>query len=243
MIFLYYSNLPVASALAQLRCWPRRFSVFLIDTHRNCSVCSASKRGKPCEHELPPHLVVGKPTLASSPGKDMRREDSSEAASAVTLTPPIPSLKSQQEASTCPVMYSHSAQSSQGCENTLPSLMLRELEILNCKLGFALLEVANRPAWEFVRDVLDESIASLLKSNETDTTRHRLTVNESALHSVQQCPPSVKICFSFCRLRCLLLFTKIPNAVNALDTILLKWRPSLFFCSQNNLLNTVSGFH
>lgn len=107
----------------------------------------------------------------------MRREDSSEAASAITLTHPV-LHKAIQEASTGALLYSQSAQSSQGGETAHQNCLQHDLE---CHHGlspaFLLLDLRTKAAWASVKDRMDESVASLLANKDTDTTRHKLAVS------------------------------------------------------------------
>lgn len=110
---------------------------------------------------------------------NMRREDSSEAVSAITTSPVVNAAKVQQDVPNLVSIYSPSTQSSQGCETTHQhSVPLRESEDQGLQTEASLLlDLVKSPSWELVGSVLDECIASLLRTNEMDTTLHHMNVS------------------------------------------------------------------
>lgn len=116
---------------------------------------------------------VQKPLAA----KDMKREDSSEAASAVTLTPAILLQKANQECYTYPILCSQSAQSSQGGDDHYQNSLSRDMVNQESFSTPLLLDLSKQAAWESASKELDIEVANLLRSRESDTTLLRQSVS------------------------------------------------------------------
>ena len=101
--------------------------------------------------------------------KDMKREDSSEAASAVTLTPAILLQRANQECYTYPVLCSQSAPSSQGGEEAYQNSLSRDMGSQDGLTAPLLMDLSKQAAWEIASRELDKEITNLLRSRESDT--------------------------------------------------------------------------
>lgn len=101
--------------------------------------------------------------------KDMKREDSSEAASAVTLTPATLLQRANQECYTYPVLCSQSAPSSQGGEEAYQNSLSRDMGNQDGLTAPLLMDLRKQAAWEIASRELDKEITNLLRSRESDT--------------------------------------------------------------------------
>ena len=160
--------------------------------------CSSTKRGRSTEDVTGEVLAETLDCLGQKPlpAKDMKREDSSEAASAVTLTPALLHLERRnQECYTYPLLCSQSAQSSQGGDHTYQNSIGREMESQHGSCSPLLLDVSKQAAWESAGKDLDREVARLLLSKESDTTLLRQLVRLAPAHHAQSISKAAKACF------------------------------------------------
>ncbi len=138
--------------------------------------CSATKRGRSKDdgdaEALAGHCLAHKLPAA----RDMKREDSSEAASAVTLNTVTLLLKANQECYTYPSLPSQSAQSSQGGEQTYQNSLSRGMGSQNSLSSPLLLDLNKNASMDKASTELDTGVAELLRSRDTDTMLHRQMV-------------------------------------------------------------------
>ena len=118
----------------------------------------------------------------------MRAEDSSEALSTATLVTQLPFSKSQQEASNFAALGSLSAQSSQGGETFSQIHSPPRMECSGCSQPVTdILDLRKDIAWASCSKTLDDGIASLLRSRESDTIRYKQMVCSSAICCLFAC--------------------------------------------------------